>query len=305
MRYLFLSIGFFIANQSFSNESVITQSEYIENWKATAINEMISFNIPASITLAQGILESGNGNSELARKGNNHFGIKCHGWEGKTMRLDDDKKDECFRVYKNADDSFEDHSEFLVKYDRYNFLFNYEITNYKAWAKGLKEAGYATNPKYPQLLIDIIEKNGLDKLDNLSSPSLVATPSIVSETKSSKINSNNHSVYLHSNKVKFVIAKKGDTFYKISKEFGLNLSQLYRYNDYDVNKDVLMEGDVIYIQPKRRRSLFKKNEIVLEKSMTIEEIAQFSAVNEKSIRRLNSFTSETTIVSKGELVTLR
>ena len=110
---------------------------------------------------------------------------------------------------------------------------------------------------------------------------------------------------MHSNKVKFVIAKKGDTFYKISKEFGLNLSQLYRYNDYDVNKDVLMEGDVIYIQPKRRRSLFKKNEIVLEKSMTIEEIAQFSAVNEKSIRRLNSFTSETTIVSKGELVTLR
>src|SRR6056297_2259144 len=141
-----------------------TRSAYISTWKDEAIKQMREHGIPASITLAQAILESGDGNSELARKANNHFGIKCHGWQGQKTYHDDDKRQECFRKYRNANQSFEDHSDFLKK-SRYAFLFDYEVTDYKSWAKGLKRAGYATNPKYPALLIRIIEENGLAEFD--------------------------------------------------------------------------------------------------------------------------------------------
>ena len=137
----------------------ISRSEYIELYKEDAIREMERNSIPASITLAQGILESGDGNSPLARYANNHFGIKCHSdWTGKTFIQDDDKKNECFRKYKDPYESYKDHSDFLKK-NRYAFLFELKITDYKGWAHGLKKAGYATNPKYPHLLIKIIEEN--------------------------------------------------------------------------------------------------------------------------------------------------
>ena len=142
----------------------ISTEEYIETYKDVAIKKMKTFNIPASITLAQGILESGSGNSRLAMKANNHFGIKCHkNWTGKTFTLDDDVKNECFRKYKDPADSYRDHSEFLTQRGRYSFLFEYKITEYKSWANGLKKAGYATNPKYPQLLIRIIERYDLSQ----------------------------------------------------------------------------------------------------------------------------------------------
>jgi flagellum-specific peptidoglycan hydrolase FlgJ len=137
-----------------------TRAQYIAQWKDVAIDQMEKYGIPASITLAQAILESGDGNSELARGANNHFGIKCHGWEGKKVYHDDDRRNECFRKYKNAHESFKDHSLFLQR-SRYQFLFDYNITDYKSWAKGLKKAGYATNPKYPALLIRLIEENRL------------------------------------------------------------------------------------------------------------------------------------------------
>ncbi|MDC3105016.1 glucosaminidase domain-containing protein [bacterium] len=143
---------------------------YIKKYKDIAISEMNSYGIPASITLAQGILESGNGESRLAVDGNNHFGIKCHNnWNGETIIEDDDEKGECFRKYSNVGDSFRDHSLFLKERGRYEFLFKYKITNYKKWARGLKKAGYATNPKYASLLIDIIKKHNLTQYDNLSS----------------------------------------------------------------------------------------------------------------------------------------
>ena len=127
---------------------------------------MNRYGIPASITLAQGILESGNGESRLATEGNNHFGIKCHdNWNGKTIMADDDKKGECFRKYRKIKESYRDHSLFLTENKRYSFLFELKKTNYKAWAKGLKKAGYATNPKYPTLLIDLIEKYDLSRFD--------------------------------------------------------------------------------------------------------------------------------------------
>tara|TARA_A100001037_G_scaffold247653_1_gene229661 strand:- start:639 stop:1496 length:858 start_codon:yes stop_codon:yes gene_type:complete len=139
---------------------------YISKYSQVAVDEMHRYNIPASITLAQGILESGNGESRLAVKGNNHFGIKCHtGWEGETIIEDDDEKGECFRKYDKVADSYRDHSLFLTERNRYSFLFTYKLSDYKKWAKGLKKAGYATNPKYPTLLIDLIEKYDLSRFD--------------------------------------------------------------------------------------------------------------------------------------------
>ena len=141
-------------------------TNYINKYKSLAISEMNEFGIPASITLAQGILESGNGESRLAVEANNHFGIKCHtNWDGETIFADDDEKNECFRKYSTVEESFRDHSLFLSKRDRYQFLFNYKKTNYRKWARGLKEAGYATNPKYASSLIKIIKNNNLSKYD--------------------------------------------------------------------------------------------------------------------------------------------
>lgn len=142
-----------------------TTEEYIELYRGTAVRQMRKYGIPASIILAQGILESSNGNSDLARYANNHFGIKCTSdWNGKTYYKDDDKPDECFRKYRDADASFRDHSEFLMR-PRYAKLFELKTSNYKGWAKGLKKCGYATNPKYPELLINLIERYNLDQYD--------------------------------------------------------------------------------------------------------------------------------------------
>ena len=140
---------------------------YISEYSQIAVDEMNRYNIPASITLAQGILESGNGESRLATEGKNHFGIKCNSnWNGETIIEDDDEKGECFRKYSNVSDSYRDHSLFLTERGRYSFLFDYNKTDYKKWAKGLKKAGYATNPKYPTLLIDLIEKYDLSRFDH-------------------------------------------------------------------------------------------------------------------------------------------
>ena len=144
------------------------QKAYIEKFAAYAVNEMYRSGIPASITLAQGMLESRNGLSDLAAKGNNHFGIKCHtDWKGATMRVDDETRGECFRVYDSAYQSFQDHSDFLRYRSRYHFLFDYDITDYKSWAYGLSKAGYATDPQYPAKLIKLIEENDLARFDGM------------------------------------------------------------------------------------------------------------------------------------------
>jgi len=159
---LVLLLCFFTFQLSAQN---MTRSQYIDKYKDEAVYQMRKYKIPASITLAQGILESGNGNSELANKSNNHFGIKCHSdWQGDRVFHDDDENDECFRKYNKVRDSYDDHSEFLLR-PRYADLFEYSITDYKAWAKSLKKAGYATNPSYAKHLIKIIEDNELYRFD--------------------------------------------------------------------------------------------------------------------------------------------
>ena len=163
-KFLFISFLF----SSFLGFSQSKTENYISEYSSAAVDEMNRYNIPASITLAQGILESGNGESRLAVEGNNHFGIKCHSnWSGKTIIEDDDEKGECFRKYDKVSDSYRDHSLFLTERGRYSFLFTYKKSDYKKWAKGLKKAGYATNPNYPTLLIDLIERYELYTYDKV------------------------------------------------------------------------------------------------------------------------------------------
>ncbi len=302
MKTIHLSVSLLMACSAFAGtEHRISKEEYVDQWSPVAVEQMLQHGIPASITLAQGILESANGNSELALKGNNHFGIKCHGWDGKKMYIDDDAKNECFRVYKSADESYRDHSEFLKGYNRYAFLFEYSADDYVSWAKGLKKAGYATNPKYPDLLIGIIEDLNLNRFDEMASPELAA-PMIAT---SSSMKANSHQVQIHERGVRYVVAKKGDTFYKIAQECGLTLSQLYRFNDFGGQKDFLEPGDVVYIQAKKRGKLFGKEDVVVQKEMTLDELSQVYAVNKQTIIRLNGYTENIEVIAKGEKVTLR
>jgi LysM repeat protein len=281
----------------------ISRSQYIETWKTEAISQMVTYRIPASITLAQGILESGDGNSRLAKQGNNHFGIKCHTWTGKTIHKDDDKKNECFRKYESARESFQDHSEFLTKRGRYSFLFDLEPNDYKGWAKGLKTAGYATNPKYSNLLIALIEKNNLQQYDNMVMPSKNHSNSSdgflfagLSKPKTSK-----HSIYIHNNNIKYIKVKSKDTFYKISKEFGIHLGQIYKYNDLS-DKNFIKEGDIIYLQPKRKKAKVESHKV--KKNETLQVISQLYGVRLKSICKKNNLEAET-ILQIGQILELR
>lgn len=345
---------FSVSLSAFSAEKVYSnRADYVKDWSATAVRQMISHKIPASITLAQGVLESSYGNSTLARLGNNHFGIKCHEWTGERIYQDDDAKNECFRKYSSADQSYEDHSLFLTTRTRYASLFDLEITDYKSWAYGLKKAGYATNPKYPDLLIGIIEDLKLYEYDKagttnksadlskitpaskdvedkstdvkeVSSPTKVnskkthskvakkvqeITVEIENKTNTLKTNvmsvfkRTNRTVLEQPNKVKYIRAKKGDTFYKIAQEFELTLSQIHRYNDFPKGKDYLTEGDIIYLQPKRGSSKDLKN-ITLKSDMSVKEISQTYGVKTSEIVKKNKLANSDVVLTKGKKVKL-
>ena len=257
-----------LSNSIFGQE--ISRKEYIEKYASLAVKQMHQYKIPASITLAQGILESNNGNSRLAVKANNHFGIKCHGWEGKKIFADDDKKNECFRNYKNVLESFVDHSLFLNKYSRYEFLFNYKITDYKSWAKGLKKAGYATNSKYPELLIKIIEENKLYQFDR--------------EKIDENLISGKRNIYMHPNKIKYVISQNQETYETIAKSLNIKLKQILKYND-DKKLSVLKVGTKVFIQPKRNRS--KQRTHVVNKGEDLRSISQTYGIKMKSLKKRN------------------
>ena len=242
-------------------------------------------------------------NSMLALKANNHFGVKCHGWAGEKIYKDDDKKNECFRKYDSAEESFEDHSDFLLSHQRYSSLFSLSITDYKGWARGLINAGYATNPKYSELLIGLIEELRLNEYDTYKGIGIDAD-ALTKDIYSEEIQTNEHVVRINDNRVRFVIAKKGDTFYQIAEEFDLTLRQLNRYNSFPEYKDCLSEGDLVYVMPKRKAKIFKKEVISMEEPMYVNEISQKYGVAEKTLKRLNDFAKDS-LVSKGEIITLR
>jgi hypothetical protein len=206
---------------------------YIERFKDIAVKEMNSYGIPASITLAQGLLESGNGNSSLARDANNHFGIKCTPeWKGKTILNDDDQIDDCFRVYASPEESFRDHSEFL-KRKRYAFLFELDKNDYRGWAAGLKEAGYATNPRYAELLITLVDRYDLSKYDRRESyvekikrEDKVLTEIVRNIPEEKKAETAKAPV-----EMKIYEVKQGDTVSAIAKRFGLSVEDLKILND--------------------------------------------------------------------------
>lgn len=294
----------------------ITQSEYVGMWANVAVQHMQQYNIPASITLAQGILESGNGNSPLAVQGNNHFGIKCHDWTGEKIYFDDDQKGECFRKYTSAADSYNDHSLFLKGKSRYAELFSYAKDDYKNWAKGLKKAGYATNPKYADNLIELIERLRLFEYDEKTAADFKGTEILAANATSTKninatkideaaLNYRSHDIKTHKNDIKYIVAKKGDTYYKISKELHIGMWQLYKYNNYGPKKDLLEEGDIVYIEPKRNKSKTKNDFIVAKKDMSLYEISQQEGIKLKKIIQINDFTSEKVTVQKGQKVLLR
>ncbi len=197
---------------------ILNTEDYVKYYSSIAMDEMIQFSIPASITLAQGILESGAGKGRLAIEANNHFGIKCHDWNGKKIYHDDDEKQECFRKYDNPEYSYRDHSLFLSDRKRYSFLFDLKKDDYKQWAKGLKKAGYATDPKYPQKLINLIERYELYKYDNIV---------LKKKNKQYKV-------------------RRGDTLYSISKKFSMPVNLIKKLNNLE--GDNLSVGQTIIIK---------------------------------------------------------
>ena len=279
MRHYLLIIFFLLrlptgfAGQSHGGDPVrYTRKDYVEKWKMVALQKMFDHGIPASITLAQGILESGNGNSTLAREANNHFGIKCHGWNGPGYYMDDDAKNECFRVYDTPEQSFEDHSQFLMK-KRYANLFKLKITDYKGWAKGLKKAGYATNPQYANKLIQIIEELELYKLDRITykeylamggkkkeSNLVVSSPAKKENVKKAREDKaeeltfvKGRKISVSDNNIKYIIAEENDSYEKIAANLNLGRWQILKYNDLDKNSKI-KAGEIIYIQPKRGKA---------------------------------------------------
>ncbi|HEY6159655.1 MAG TPA: glucosaminidase domain-containing protein [Bacteroidia bacterium] len=266
-------------------EYKMTREEYVEKYKDDAIKEMLWHRIPASITLAQGMLESGNGNSALAMYANNHFGIKCHeNWNGMTYTWDDNEKNECFRKYNTVLESYEDHSQFLMSRDRYSFLFNLKTTDYRGWAHGLSEAGYATDPEYAQKLIQIIEAYKLYKYDRMV---LMPEKQTTSDPKDEQpqIKPVQNTIQFN-NELKYVVAKPGDTYSTLAKELDVTVKQLKRYNESNRN-DVLKTGEFVYLQSKRRRSFFVDSYTV-KKGDSMYSISQQFGIKLKHLYRKNN-----------------
>ena len=258
--------------------------DYIDQYKEIAVAEMLEYKIPASITMAQGILESGAGMSELAKKSNNHFGIKCHtDWNGEKVYYDDDAKDECFRKYDQVEDSYRDHSKFLSSKPRYAGLFELDADDYKGWAKGLKAAGYATNPKYADLLINLIEEYDLHALDKMSladvkkhnkkagkkDPKETDEPVVIKEENKKEKNFNwggyQEDVF-YFNRIPTVIIEKNDSPEKLAEKHHTKLSLLKDYNDIE-NGGELTPGTKFYLQPKRKKGETKYHTVKAGETM--------------------------------------
>lgn len=284
--------------------SGIPARDYIDTYKDLAIYEMKRTGIPASITLAQGMIESDFGRSRLAVEANNHFGIKCHNdWTGQTIRHHDDKRNECFRKYKKVAESFYDHSDFLKKGSRYKSLFDLDITDYKGWARGLKKAGYATNPDYANMLIRSIEANNLMALDRgrstynkdqvfANKDQSVASPE-TDITQTPVINKNGDVAVaarlpriMENNRIQYIIVKDGETREKIEKEFQLLKWELPKYNELNVDF-VPVAGQILYLQPKREKSDPGKEFYTTAEGDTMYQVAQKFGIKLKSLYELN------------------
>lgn len=266
-------------NQAYQN--------YFNKYKNIAIREMQRYGIPASITLAQGVLESAAGNSRLATVANNHFGIKCHDWTGPTIAQDDDEQGECFRVYGSAIESYEDHSKFLRGRKRYNSLFHLAITDYRGWAHGLKQAGYATNPVYANSLIDIIELYRLYEYDTMKPnknddfvPNNNITRKEDIDMRTRQFRAFNDNCYL--------TAHAGETYQNIAREIGIKAHKLAKYNEQPEDSR-LNEGEIVWLRKKKHHvpENFNKQYHTAKSNESLYDIAQLYGVRLKNIIKAN------------------
>jgi LysM repeat protein len=279
---------------------------YIAKYKDLAISEMKRTGVPASITLAQGMIESNYGKSTLAREGNNHFGIKCsNGWTGSTIRHHDDRRNECFRKYRHPEDSYYDHSDFLRSGSRYSFLFDLPATDYKSWARGLKKAGYATDPEYANLLIRKIEENrlyiydkGFTTPEKLVNAAVLPKPDTTIPVSAEPVKemppvsfgeislSSSTPRIMENNRIQYIIVKEGETISSIEKDFELLKWELTRYNDLD-NDFTPVPGQVLYLQPKRDKAEPGKEIHSVREGETMYQISQKYGVKLKKLYEYN------------------
>ena len=298
----------------------MTRAEYINKYKALAVEEMDLYGIPASVKLAQALLESDDGNSRLAREGNNHFGIKCKSnWRGETIAHTDDAPDECFRKYPSVEASYHDHSEFLDQSERYQSLFELDPTDYRGWAKGLQKAGYATNPRYADLLIGIIEDEKLYLLDE--GQDLPEKETVADEVQSQTVEipaatdvidvdnyavsvlgqNGKHTVYRNNGSL-FILVQNGDTPESIAAETKVSVKKLTRYNDLQPNATV-KPGDMLYIRPKGKRSANGKVIHVAKSGETLHSISQMYGIRLKNLCKINRRDAQSP-VTEGQQIRL-
>ncbi len=317
-RSLAILLSIMLCISAFAQRMGKAQEEYVEKYHEIAVQEMLRSGVPASITLAQGLLESGSGLSTLAVNGKNHFGIKCHkGWTGKTMYMDDDRRGECFRVYNSVEESFRDHSDFLRYKDRYKFLFDLERTDYKGWATGLKKAGYATDPKYASKLIKYIEDLNLSRFDILTTAEEtvvpesplkieqpVAAPAVrngVSVPASEEFHFQLSRLLYSLNDVPFVYSMEGETYASIAKQYHLFKWEILRYNDLKKDEP-LLPGTIVYLQAKKKQApKGLEMYIVSEDGEDFHAICQRFAVKEKAILKLNGWVLPVELLEGDEI----
>jgi len=278
----------------------MSRAEYIKTFKELAIAEMKRSGIPASITMAQACIESGDGNSRLAKKANNHFGIKCHNdWNGKEIHHDDDKKNECFRKYTSVYESFRDHSNYLLSKSRYEFLFELDPFDYKAWARGLKKAGYATDPSYAGALIGVIEEYKLYTLDQEVAGKQTKYRRPLPETGDVF----EGRTLFERNRIQYIVAKNGDSFESLTAEFGKLPWELIRYNDLPANSRV-DSSQVIYIQPKRNSAAPGYLTHTVKEGETMYTISQLYGIKLEKLYEKNGLTWQSEL-KPGTVLQLR
>lgn len=299
-RYIFAVFLLFITLIPVDAQSIKwnkSYSDYFSTWGEVAVQQMVQYRIPASITLAQGVLESGAGKSELARKANNHFGIKCNGWTGRKSYHDDDERGECFRAYDNAYQSYVDHSVFLTNSPRYRRLFDLKRTDYKGWAKGLKACGYATSPTYATRLIEIIETYGLHRYDvgkGFDKQRIEQMHQSADQRQVFTFNSNY-----------YVRARRGDTFRRIADDVDVSYRRLAKFNERDKN-DTLEEGEIVWLQKKRRKAPkeFKNRPHRVEPGESMYIISQRYGIRLKNLYKMNGLSSDY-VIQAGDLLRVR
>lgn len=299
MRYFFFSIIVLltVSISAGAQKRLQIYNDYAKKFNPLAIKKMKEHGIPASITLAQGILESGAGQSRLAEKANNHFGIKCYdGWKGASITIDDDKRNECFKKYKSVEDSYEDHSVFL-KRSRYQQLYSLRVTDYKGWARGLQQAGYATDKSYADKLIKIIEDYELYTYD---SPT-IHKDNAYSNSKD-RASTAVRAVYKN-NSVLCIIAEEGDSYETLARMFDKKQKDIVKFNDaYDGQP--LKKGDVVYLQKKKKKAEKPYFDCVVKPGDTMHKISQKYAVQVDAIYKMNKFNVDHSLVV-GNIIKLR